>query len=204
MDENLPSQQNKLLEFAKKNFIILSLFAGGLIFLGIGIVQIMGEKTASIKFEKGNQVLGAEKGSELKIKVDVEGQVLKPGVYSLDSNSRVQDALIAAGGLSSEANRNAINLAAKIADGQKIYVPAIGEEGTTSIMGTTGITGENYGGIVSINSGTQAELEGLPGIGPVTAQKIIDNRPYGSQEELLDKKVVGKATYEKIKDMITL
>jgi len=69
----------------------------------------------------------------------------------------------------------------------------------TSTTGIKGITG-----LVSINSGTQAELEELPGIGPVTAGKIIDNRPYGSVQELLERKIVGKTTFEKIKDLITL
>ena len=212
MEQSDISLQDKLIEFGRKNFIILALFFGGLIFLGIGLVQIMGEKTASVKFEKA-AVLG--EGSEegrggrgaVRIKVDVEGQVLKPGVYSLNADSRVQDALIAAGGLSPDANRNAINLAAKIADGQKIYVPAVGETVSASInnsiRGSTPNSGD-VSGLVSVNSGSQAELEELPGIGPVTAQKIIDMRPYGSTEELLDKKAVGKATWEKIKDQISL
>ena len=200
------SFQDKLLEFAKKNWLVLALFFGGLIFLGIGLMQISGNKTASVKFEKG-AVLGSgdSPGSGgTKIKVDVEGQVIKPGVYSLSSDARVQDALIAAGGLSSTANRSAINLAAKIADGQKIYVPGVNEKGIEGITSITGITSDNNGGLISINNGSQSELESLPAIGPVTAQKIINGRPYGSTEELMSKKAVGKATYEKIKELITL
>lgn len=201
MDDSEKSLQGKLIEFAKKNFIILGLFSLGLIFLGIGSIQFLGQKQTQIKFEKGN-VLGSQ-GEALQIKVDVEGEVQNPGVYELSSDARVQDALIAAGGLTPEANRNAINLAAKIADGQKIYVPAEGEVMT----GTTRSTNSGQAsitGVISINSASQAELEELPGIGPVTAQKIIDNRPYGSIEEILSRKVVGKATFEKIKDLIGL
>ncbi len=208
------SFQDKLLEFVKNNWLVLGMFLGGLIFIGIGLMQIMGHKTASVTFEKGVDVAGASteskgsmggKESMGKIKVDVEGQVENPGVYSLNSDARVQDALIAAGGLAATANRNALNLAQRIIDGQKVYVPAVGETAsttsTTSIMGTTG---DSQGGLVSINNGSQSELESLPAIGPVTAQKIINGRPYSSIEELTSKKAVGKSTFEKIKDLIML
>ena len=190
------SFQEKILPLVKENLLIIALFSGGLILLGIGVIQMTGQKQAKIRFESGTKVEGSP---VTKIKVDVEGEVIKPGVYELSSDARVQDALISAGGLTSNANRNTINLAAKLADGQKIYVPAQGEAVMTSTTGIKGITG-----LVSINSGTQAELEELPGIGPVTAGKIIDNRPYGSVQELLERKIVGKTTFEKIKDLITL
>jgi len=190
------SFQEKILPLVKENLLIIALFSGGLILLGIGVMQMTGQKQAKIRFESGTKVEGSPVA---KIKVDVEGEVIKPGVYELSSDARVQDALISAGGLTSNANRNTINLAAKLADGQKIYVPAQGEAVMTSTTGIKGITG-----LVSINSGTQAELEELPGIGPVTAGKIIDNRPYGSVQELLERKIVGKTTFEKIKDLITL
>lgn len=206
------SFQDNLAEIAKKNWLVLALLAAGLIFVGVGVVQMSAGKTASVKFEKGVEVAGASTDSSTaKIKVDVEGEVINPGVYTLKGDARVQDALIAAGGLSANANRNSLNLAQKISDGQKIYVPAVGETvSTTSIMGTTGITGGSSEagvgstGLISINNGSQSELESLPGIGPVTATKVIDNRPYGSIEELKSKKAVGSATYEKIKDLITL
>ena len=190
------SFQEKILPLVKENLLIIALFSGGLILFGIRVIQMTGQKQAKIRFESGTKVEGS---LVAKIKVDVEGEVIKPGVYELSSDARVQDALISAGGLTSNANRNTINLAAKLADGQKIYVPAQGEAVMTSTTGIKGITG-----LVSINSGTQAELEELPGIGPVTAGKIIDNRPYGSVQELLERKIVGKTTFEKIKDLITL
>ena len=177
-----------------------------MILIGIGSMQMLGGKAAEVKFEKGNSVLGSQ-GVPLKIKVDVEGQVLNPGVYSLNADSRVQDALIAAGGLTSDANRNAINLAAKLIDGQKIYVPAVGESvssyGNNPNQGSTLNSGD-ISGLISINSATEAQLDSLPSIGPVTAQKIINGRPYSSIEEILSKKAVGKATFGKIKDLISL
>lgn len=193
--------QDRVIRFIKSNILIVASFSLGLILLGIGVIQLFGTNQTKIKFEKAADL--ASQGEALqKIKVDIEGEVINAGVYELNSDARVQDALIAAGGLTSNANRKAINLAAKIADGQKIYVPAQDEAMPAGSVVSGSTTASNS--IISINSGTQAELEGLPGIGPVTAGKIIDNRPYGSIEELLEKKVVGKATFEKIKDQVSL
>jgi len=200
VDTSEKSFHDKALLFAKQNFLIVGLFVVGLILLSSGLIQMTGQQQASIKFEDGQAVEGS---SVSKIKVDVEGEVIKPGVYELSQDARVQDALIAAGGLTSDANRKAINLAAKIVDGQKIYVPAEGE----IVTGTTRSTSSGQAsitGLISVNSASTSELEELPGIGPVTAGKIIDNRPYGSVEELLERKIVGKATYEKIRDLISL
>lgn len=217
-DSSQKSFQDKALEFAKTNWIILALFGGGLMFLGIGLIQILGIKETQIKFEKAHSINSGQDGevkgvesknpNTQKIKVDVEGEVLHPGVYNLNSDARVQDALIAAGGLSSNANRKAINLAARIIDGQKIYVPAEGETAASVSQGSMGSGGSagqaSTNGVISINSGSQSELESLPAVGPVTAQKIINARPYGTLEELVSKKAVGKATFEKIKDLISL
>lgn len=196
------SFQDRLIDFGKKNYIILALFSVGLIFLGIGLIQIFGSRETEIKFEKGQDIADVA-GS--KIKVDVEGEVIKPGVYELSGDARVQDALIAAGGLTSDANRKAINLAAKMSDGQKIYVPAVGESVGQSIGGSATQTfGASANQIISVNTASESELDKLPGIGPVTAGKIIDGRPYSQVEELLERRIVGKATFEKIKDLISL
>lgn len=206
------SFQDRFLEFAKKNWLILALLVGGVVFVGLGLIQMVGVKTASVNFEKGVDVAGISTSSantnSTQIKVDVEGQVVNPGVYSLGSDSRVQDALAAAGGLNKSANRNALNLAQRVSDGQKVYVPAVGETVSSQSMGNMvgqgSMGGDSSNGLVSINSGTESELEGLPGVGPVTAGKIIAGRPYGSLEELTSKKAVGQATFTKIKDQISL
>lgn len=191
MDEEL---SDKLLNFVRTNFFIISLFALGLIMIAVGVFQMMGQNKAEVTFESGKNIADVS-ASQGQIKVDVEGQVIHPGVYTLENDARVQDALIAAGGLSPNADRNSINLAAKITDGQKIYIQAIGEE----VKGASAQSKQ-----ISLNSASQTELESLPGIGSVSALKVIDGRPYNSIEDLINKKVVGKATYEKIKDLVTL
>lgn len=142
--------------------------------------------------------------SQKLISVDVSGAVNNPGVYQLIESTRIEDAVKAAGGFAESANdeyiSKYINLAQKLVDGSKIYIPAVGE--TVSIP-----QGGQAAGAVSkinINTATQSELESLSGVGPVTASKIISARPYQKIEELLEKKVVGKSVFEKIKDSIVV
>ena len=141
-----------------------------------------------------------------KITVDVSGAVNNPGVYQLNNGSRVEDAIKAARGFSDQANpgyvSKSLNMAQKLSDGSKIYVPFVGEQ-TGGVVGGS-VAGASTQGSVNLNSGTQAELEGLPGIGPVTAGKIISGRPYQKIQDLLDQKVVSKTVFDKIKDSLTL
>lgn len=132
--------------------------------------------------------------------VDISGAVVKPGVVEIPADSRIQDVLITAGGLDAKADRiyvsRYINLAQPIQDGMKIYIPFEGEPAFTESSGGQG----SY----NINNSSQSKLEELPGVGPVTAGKIIAGRPYGSIEELLSKKVISKSVFEKIDDQITI
>ncbi len=117
----------------------------------------------------------------------------------MDTENRVQDALIAAGGLSANADREWViknlNQAQKLVDAAKIYIPLVGEKTQTATINT---------GLISLNNAAQAELESLEGIGPVTAKKIIDGRPYSSTEEICTRKIISKAVCDKIKEKITL
>jgi competence protein ComEA len=138
--------------------------------------------------------------------IDVEGAVVDPGVHQVPTGGRVADAIAAAGGYSTEvdiaAAAGALNLAAPLTDGQKIHVPARGE--VASLPGdATAAPGGAPSGPIDINHATEAELESLPGIGPVTAGKIIAARPFGSIDELDSRGVVGPSTLEKIRDLIT-
>lgn len=145
----------------------------------------------------------------LKIKVDIAGSVKKPDVYQLADGSRIEDAIDAAGGLSAKADKDWIsknlNLAQVIGDGTKIYIPRVDEfvvssnTSGSSLGSTTNILGK-----VNINSASSSDLDTLPRIGPVTAQKIIDGRPYSSVEDLINNKVLGPKTYEGLKDLVSV
>lgn len=143
-------------------------------------------------------------GMAVEIWVDVQGGVVRPGVYSLREGDRVKDALIAAGGLNGRADREVvakyINLAEKIEDGTKLYIPTIDEVGLDSQEG-----GQVQGlstGRVNINTATVGELDKLWGVGEARAQTIIEGRPYQTIEEV--KSVLPSNVYEQIKDEITV
>ena len=127
-----------------------------------------------------------------------------PGIWELPSGSRVADALAAAGGYAESADLAAaaqsLNLAASLVDGQQIYVPVIG-------AAPPGGGGGAAGGLVNLNRATQSELEALPGIGPVTAGKIIAARteqPFATLDELVSRKVLSAHQLEQIADLVTV
>ena len=151
--------------------------------------------------------------TEAPIGVHVIGAVPRPGLYELPEDSRVQDAVDAAGGLLSQADPDQINLAAILEDGQQIDVPYVsGQEssGLPELPGQNGIPNQpaEAGDLLNINTATLDELDNLPGIGPTTAQNILDyrneNGPFAQIDDLLNVPGVGLTTFENIKDMITV
>jgi competence protein ComEA len=146
--------------------------------------------------------------------VDVEGAVMEPGVHELGAGSRVGDAIAAAGGYAANADIEAagtgLNLASKLSDGQQIHVPALGEVvAATPAPGGPAGAGQSpgSGGLIDINHASAEELDTLPGIGPVTAAKLIDARtqaPFTTVEELQTRGVVGQSTFDKLRDLITV
>ena len=202
--------------FLKRHWLPIALGFFGLIFLGYGLIVLFGSSDSAkdVVFEaQEDSVLSSESSSSStsqlrQLVVDVEGAVLKPGVHHVSSNSRLQDALIAAGGLSSDADRDWVtknlNLAVKVTDGTKIYIPKLGEQETERIKGIKSIKGGDAEDQVNINTASEQALDSLPGVGPVTAQKIINGRPYGSIQELLSRKIVGSKVLEEIKEKITV
>jgi competence protein ComEA len=180
-----------------------------LVVLGIGLLLLGGFQLISHLSNSSSEVVFEEPSGapvpQEKIEADIEGAVLKPGVYELSPDSRWVDALAKAGGLSEEADRDyvqkSINLAQKVSDGVKIYIPRVGEEVLTSGNTTNGTTVSSS--VININTASAKDLDSLPGVGAVTAGKIIDSRPYATTEELVSKKVVGEAEFEKIRDQIS-
>lgn len=144
------------------------------------------------------------------VQVYVSGQVAAPAVYQLPPGSRVEDAVTMAGGFTAQAQPALVNLAQPLVDGMQIYVPAEGEVTNLVVPLATAPAGttSNNGGLVNINTAGLEELDTLPGIGPSTAQNIIDyretNGPFATLEEIMEVPGIGEAKFNQIKDLITL
>jgi len=137
--------------------------------------------------------------------VDVAGWVRSPGVYEFVEGARVIDAIEAAGGARPGALLLALNLAAPLADGTQILVP---REGDAALPPATGAVPGSAGGLVNVNTATATDLEALPGIGEVIAQRIVDHRtangPFTSVEQLLDVSGIGDSILESIRELVTV
>lgn len=198
---------NRYREAASSAYVLIASLIG-LILIGAGAFYVKsGGNLGGAKVEVLSTATEAQKTD---LFVEVAGAVEKPGVYKLSAESRVDEALVLAGGLSADADREwvekALNRAAKISDGQKIYIPKIGESSKSniSITSTAGTGGVVVSGLVNINTATLSELDKLPGIGPVYAQNIIEHRPYSTVEELVSKGALKQYIYEKIKDKVSV
>lgn len=149
--------------------------------------------------------LTAEETTARSVVVHVVGAVARPGLYELPEGSRVDDAIEKAGGPTEDAALANVNLAAPVGDGQQIVIAANGEVGppTMHVGSETGASG-----LVRLNSATLAELETLPGIGPVTAQKILDYREqrggFTSIDELDAVPGIGPARLEQLREHVQL
>ncbi len=139
---------------------------------------------------------------------EIDGAVVSPGVYELPEDARVNDLVEAAGGLAENASTLPLNRAERLADGVKIVVPKKGEEsGTVVRLPNTGSSVPSTGsGRININTADKAALESLAGIGPVTAQKILDYRrkagAFRRVEDIMNVSGIGEKTFEKIRDRI--
>ena len=155
----------------------------------------------------GEAVILRPAPTEKPVVVYITGAVPRPGVYALPKDARIQDAISAAGGFLAEADKSQINLAAVLEDGEKLEVPYI--EGASPVIGTPVPEVEtSTSEVININTASIAELDTLPGIGPTTAQKIIDyreqNGPFLNTEDIINVPGIGPGTYERIKDLITV
>ena len=163
----------------------------------------------------------AEPEQPRELVVHVSGAVGDPGVVRLPPGSRVDDAVLAAGGATAEAELAGVNLARAVADGEQIHVPVPGEEvhvpaapqppgGSDAAEGTDAPSGgsDGTGGPIDLNTADATRLEELPGVGPAIAQRIIDHRekngPFRSVDDLLEVSGIGPATLEKIRDQTTV
>lgn len=202
-----PDLPEKLAQFWKTYRVPIILGLGSILFIIVSLTILIKsvQTNTPITFSSDEaSVAGVMRG---EVVVDVSGGVIKPGVYSLAVGSRVEDAIAAAGGLSKEVDderlAKVVNRAAKLSDGAKIYIPTMTGPGPVndSLTSYNIVTGP---GPVSVNAASQSDLEALTGVGPATAKKIIDGRPYTDLSELVAKKAMGQALFDKLKAQLTL
>lgn len=186
----------------------------GLFLLGIGILSAI---IVSLNRDQPQvEIVSVQEKEELgMLVVDIAGAVLVPGVYRLPAGARVEDALVAAGGLAAQADREwidkYINRAQSISDGVKIYIPSTEENLEDESQGA-GITPRSQGAVIGITAGEKVninvaslqQLDSLWGIGEIRAQAIIDHRPYADPAELVTRAGIPKNVFERIKEAISL
>jgi competence protein ComEA len=146
------------------------------------------------------------------LRIDVAGAVASPGIYTLARGSLVADAVAAAGGPAADADLDRINKAMPLQDTMQVFVPRVAQPIPKMInppassapapvrSGQTAVLSKP----VNLNTATLDELDTLPGVGPATAQRIVEGRPYGAVEDLMRVKGIGQATFDKLKDLVTV
>jgi competence protein ComEA len=144
-----------------------------------------------------------DRASPTSVFVHVAGAVTRPGLYRLGGSPRVADAIDAAGGVAPSADLDGVNLAASVADGERVYVPRAGEL-PPSVAGAD--AGATATGPLDLNTATAEQLDTLPGIGPATADAIVSYRTehgrFRSVEELLEVRGIGQAKLDELRDKV--
>jgi competence protein ComEA len=163
--------------------------------------------TTTIAVAPESEPVAAAPPAASRVLVHVAGAVVEPGVYELGGDARVRDAIVAAGGPTEIADWNALNLAAAVADGIKVYVPSVGEEVPASLtVPAPGDAGQPMAPI-DVNVATADELEALPGVGPATATAIVTERerngPFLGVDDLDRVPGIGPAKLDALRDLVT-
>ena len=211
----------------KKQRIILSILAS-IIIISIGYYVYSKDETTYQELEinkevkesdgntsenKNNEEIENQESSKETIVVHVSGAVNNEGIVELEADSRVADAIEKVGGLKPDANMKEVNLASKLEDGMKIYIPSnteqeIQENNNTSSIIQNSTANKKQTSKININTATQEELDSLPGIGPSTALKIInyrkENGKFSKIEDLKEVSGIGEAKFNQLKDLITV
>lgn len=202
----------RLVHLLKKNFLFVII-----VLIVISIVIILKfQETKSNYTEDENDILDLLEKEESNLEltsenieeettyiVDIKGEINRPGVYEVNTTSRVNDVIQLAGGFTDEADQNFVNLAQKVQDEMVIIIPKIGEEHQI-LSGSSNMTIDDSR--VNINQASKDELETLPGIGPAKAQAILDfreeNGSFKEVEDLLQVNGIGEKTLENLIEYI--
>ena len=223
---------DKLKIIAKKNSkYIKTAMMAATVLIAVLFFGSNGEKDSHIIIENNTEKVYAEAEGELRtddsddvltsIYCDISGEVINPGVYTLTKGDRLDTLIKLAGGLTDEADIDLINRARILSDGEKVFIPKLGSEDFDKETGlpngypkneptvdNSSSNSNNKADLVNINTASQDELETIPGIGPVTAEKIISYResfgPFDSVEDLINVSGIGTKTVKKIAQYVTV
>lgn len=160
-----------------------------------------GRQDNTVKIDKSEISTETSKDIESpKIYVHIAGSVKAPGIYQLDSGTRVYDAVLAAGGFTSKANQASVNMARALTDGEQLVISS---EASGSVF-----EGAMSSSLISLNQASSSQLEDLPGVGPALAGRIIDwreaNGGFKAKEDLLNVAGIGDKLFASFKDLVTL
>lgn len=219
------SRSDRVLVAAGGGALVLALAAAGVLFLPAEGAPGDGEPAAMLLPTAEVAVTSTPTPAPTTppgpIVVDVAGAVARPGLIELPGGARIGDAIAAAGGYAGDADLDAVaatlNLAQRLSDGEQIRVPRVGDapvaapaasdggaSGPAASGGGTDAGGD--GGLVNLNTATPEQLEALPGIGPVTVQKIVaarEERPFTSLDDVLQRGIIHRGQLEDIRELAT-
>lgn len=231
--QGLPAYPGRMRDALHRHAGYLVIVLLNLIALGLTAWTLRDRRAGAVRIESAPTPAPAPTATAARLSVFVSGAVATPDVVVLPDGARARDAVIAAGGFAPGADRAAVNLAAPLADGQQLHVPAIGEAvpPAAAVAGTGGAAlapGTQVGGLggggpagaasggmgagaaavrLDINRASAAELEALPGIGPALAERIVAYRtthgPFRAPDGLLDVGGIGAKTLERFAGLIT-
>jgi competence protein ComEA len=178
--------------------VVAALLTGGWMMLGHSHVSAVASMAGSPSVPAPSAVAGSSSSRQGNVVVDVVGKVHRPGLYRLAAGSRVDDAVRAAGGAIAGADLTALNLARKLADGEQL---AVG-------VATARPPSASAGGLVDLNTASEAELDALPGVGPVLAQHIVSWRSshgsFSAVDQLRQVSGIGPAKFADIRPLVTV
>jgi competence protein ComEA len=194
------------------NIALTSTQKRALILVGVGAIAISALSLFSGQARPNGDVVVAQPsvsaipGESSTVVVDVQGEIVNPGIYQLPLGSRVADAIKAAGGVINGSDSSAVNLARFLEDGEQVYVAEINAAG---IEGNSALGSGNISrGKLNLNRATASELDGLPGVGPVLAGRITAHRSehgnFSSVDELRKVSGIGPAKFRELRDFVTV